>query len=91
MKAVVEAVAMDEVEDEDMGEAVRVGASIVTLPIVTTLVHLRMERLERQLKGVDMVGLVVVVVVVVVSIMERLLMGNALVEYLNATVELAVG
>jgi len=91
MKAVVEAVAVDEVEDEDMGEAVRVGASIVTLPIVRTLVHLRMERLERQLKGVDMVGLVVVVAVVVVSIMERLVMGNALVEYLNATVELAVG
>ena len=91
MKAVVEVVAVDEVEDVVMGEAVKALASIVALSIMRAAVQLKMERRERQLKGVDMLGLVAVVAVVVVSIMERLLMGNALVEYSSATVELAMG
>lgn len=80
-------------EDVDMVEAVTLVASIVTMPIMRThlVAPLKMEMLERQLKGVDMLLLVDVVVVVVASTMETLLMGNALVEHLNATVELAVG
>lgn len=93
MKAVVEVVAVDEVEDGDMvmGEVARVVGLIETLPTVRTLMHLKMEWVVRQLKDVDMVGLVVVVAVGVVSMMEKMLKGNALVEHLNATVELAVG
>ena len=83
---------MDEVEDGDMvmGEVARVVGLIETLPTVRTLMHLKMEWVVRQLKDVDMVGLVVVVAVGVVSMMEKMLKGNALVEHLNATVELAV-
>lgn len=94
MMVVVEGVAVGVVEgDVDMDEAVAVVASIVTLPVMTThlVVPLKMERLEGQLKGMDMVDLVDVVGVVVVSTMERLQMGSTLVVDLNATVELGVG
>ena len=73
-----------------MGEAVKAVASFVVLSIMRTSVQLKMERQERQPKGVGML-VHVVVVAVVVAIMERLLMGSALVEYLSATVELAMG
>lgn len=80
--------------DVDMDEGVAVVASIVRLPIMSThlVVTLKMEKLEGQQKNVvDMVDLVVVVAVVVVFIMEILMMVNALVVYLNGTVELVVG